>query len=28
MSEKQLFTQKCATKYQTYLENQLTNFWT
>jgi hypothetical protein len=25
---KQLFTQKCATNYQTYLENQLNNFWT
>ena len=25
---KQLFTQKCATKYQTYLENKLNNFWT
>jgi len=23
---KQLFTQKCATNYQTYLENQLNNF--
>jgi len=27
MSEKQLFTRKCATNYQTYLENQLNNFW-
>ena len=25
---KQLFTQKCATNYQTYLENQMNNFWT
>jgi hypothetical protein len=25
---KQLFTQKCATNYQTYLEKQLNNFWT
>jgi len=25
---KQLFAQKCATKYQTYLEHQLNNFWT
>ena len=25
---KQLFTQKCATNYQTYLENQLNNVWT
>jgi hypothetical protein len=25
---KQLFTQKCSTNYQTYLENQLNNFWT
>jgi hypothetical protein len=25
---KQLFTQKCATNYRTYLENQLNNFWT
>jgi len=25
---KQLFTQKYATNYQTYLENQLNNFWT
>jgi len=25
---KQLFTQKCATNYQTYLENKLNNFWT
>jgi hypothetical protein len=25
---KQLFTQKCATNYQTYLENQLNNFLT
>jgi len=25
---KQLFTQKRATNYQTYLENQLNNFWT
>jgi hypothetical protein len=24
---KQLFTQKCATNYQTYLENQMNNFW-
>ena len=24
---KQLFTQICANKYQTYLENQLNNFW-
>ena len=24
----QLFTQKCATNYQTYLENKLNNFWT
>jgi len=27
-SEKQLFTQKCITNYQTYLGNQLNNFWT
>ena len=25
---KQMFTQKCATNYQTYLENQLNNVWT
>jgi len=25
---KQLFTQKCATNNQTYLENQLNSFWT
>ena len=25
---KQLFTQKCTTNYQTYLENQLNNCWT
>ena len=25
---KQLFTQKCATNYQTHLENQLNNVWT
>ena len=25
---KQLFTQKCAANYQTYMENQLNNFWT
>ena len=25
---KQLFTQKCASNYQTYFENQLNNFWT
>jgi len=25
---KQQFTHICATKYQTYLENQLNNFWT
>ena len=25
---KQLFTQKCATNYHIYLENQLNNFWT
>jgi len=25
---KQLFTQKCVTNYQTYLENQSNNFWT
>jgi hypothetical protein len=24
---KQLFTQKCAINYQTYLENQMNNFW-
>jgi len=23
-----MFTQKCATNYQTYLENELNNFWT
>jgi len=28
MSENKLFTQKCATNYQTYLENQLNKFWT
>ena len=25
---KRLFTQNCVTNYQTYLENQLNNFWT
>jgi hypothetical protein len=25
---KQLFRQTCSAKYQTYLENQLNNFWT
>jgi hypothetical protein len=28
LRDKQLFTQKCATNYQAYLENKFNNFWT